>query len=197
MGVGDSSILGPVAPRASRRDLLPSALVLAILFVATFGGYLVAAALSEPQGTPVTVPGLVTVRPLSGWSTSIARSTSGDDVPLLSRGGGNLAVFTSAGYTGTSTDLASDYRQNRLSPTLSRLSVSSYLRTVTLAGGLTGARFGYAGFTAGGVGVQGEVTAVVGPHGGIVFDGRAAGDLLPFITGDLHTMIAQADLVNA
>ena len=57
------------APGVARRERRwwPLLAVAAVILVVVFGGYVTAGALAEPAGPPVGFPGVVSVRPLSGW----------------------------------------------------------------------------------------------------------------------------------
>jgi hypothetical protein len=41
--------------------------IIGVILVVVLGGYVAAAALSEPVGPPVEIPGVLSVHPLSGW----------------------------------------------------------------------------------------------------------------------------------
>jgi hypothetical protein len=155
----------------------------------------VAAALSEPTGPSVGIPGVVGVRPLSGWV--VAHTTVSFDSPSfqLTRGNGNLIVSVRQPYRGDPETLAESYREF-LSEQLSQLSVSSTLEPVRLRSGQTGERFAYIGvFGDTGTSVEGEVTVFVTPSGhGIVFNGWAPAGLLSFVRSDVRTMIAEAEV---
>lgn len=182
----------PLQRRAERR-WWPTLAVLGVILAVVLGGFVTAAALSEPAGAPVTVGSVVTVRPLSGWAT--ADTTPMGDLPFarLTRGGGNLDVVVIDGYRGTADALAHDYVARVLEEELTRLSVSGALETVTLLDGSAAARFHYVGVNETGQSVEGEVTALVTPVGdGVVFDAWAPEGLLAFVDGDLHTMINRA-----
>src|SRR5207247_9668947 len=71
-----------------RHPLLATLGVLGVMVVVVFGGYVVAGALSQPAGPPVTVAGGVRVSPLSGWEGA-GRSAEPPSV-RLTRGSGNL-----------------------------------------------------------------------------------------------------------
>ena len=160
------------------------------------GGYVVAAALSEPTGPPVGIPGVVGVRPLSGWV--VARAiVSFDGAPSfqLTRGNGNLIVSVRQPSGGDPETLAQRYRAF-LSDRLSQLSVSSRLEPIRLRSGQPGFRFAYIGVsTDTGTSVEGEVTVFVTPSGhGIVFNGWAPAGLLSFVRSDVRTMVAEAEV---
>jgi hypothetical protein len=179
--------------RRTERRWWPALAVLGVISIVVLGGFVTAAALSEPAGVPVTVGSLVTVQPPSGWAT--ADTTPVGDLPFarITRGGGNLDVVVIAGYRGTADALADDYVERVLKQELTRLSVSDALETVTLLDGSVAQRFHYVGANDTGQSVEGEVTALVTPAGdGVVFDGWAPEGLLAFVDGDLHTMIDRA-----
>jgi hypothetical protein len=162
-----------------------------IVFV-VFGGYVTAAALSEPAGPPVSVGGVVTVQPLTGWQVVNTAAVGGLPALRLTRGVGNLDVVAVVPYGGSARALADDYVDRVLSRQLSHLSVSGELTSVPLRDGLVGERFSYIGVTETGSSVEGEVTAVVTGDNGVVFDGWAPEGLLTFVDGDIHTMIDRA-----
>ena len=182
--------------RPSRGGWATVAVVATILAV-VLGGYVVAAALSEPAGDPVGSPGSVLVRPLSGWvrsdsTGSFERSSSFQ----LTRGNGNLIVSVRGRYLEAPEALAQEYRAY-LSNRLSQLSVSSALEPVRLRSGENGVRFAYIGVSVDtGTSVEGEAAVFVTPgRHGIVFDGWAPAGLLPFVRSDVRTMVAEADVM--
>ncbi len=170
--------------------------MVATILAVVLGGYVVAAALSEPTGPPIGIPGVVGVRPLSGWVVAgTADSFDGAPSLQLTRGNGNLSVSVRRPNRGDPETLAEDYRAY-LSNRLSQLSVSSTLEPVRLRSGQTGVRFAYIGVLGdSGTSVEGEVTVFVTPSGhGIVFNGWAPAGLLPFVRSDVRTMIAEAEV---
>ena len=170
--------------------------VITILSV-VLGGYVVAAALSEPAGHPVGIPGVVSIRPLSGWVFAGARpSLGGGPSVQLTRGSGNMLVTARDPYRGDPDSLARLYRDSVLSAGLSQLSVSRSLETVRLRSGLSGVRFAYVGVIAEtGTSVEGEVTVVVTPSGhGVVFNAWAPAGLLSFVRSDVQTMVNEAEV---
>ncbi|HEY8018922.1 MAG TPA: hypothetical protein VIG53_05425 [Actinomycetota bacterium] len=169
--------------------------MVATILAVVLGGYVVAAALSEPTGPPIGIPGVVGVRPLSGWVARTTVSFDGAPSLQLTRGNGNLIVSVRQPYRGDPQTLAETYRAF-LSDRLSQLSVSSTLEPVRLRSGQTGVRFAYIGVLGdSGTSVEGEVTVFVTPSGhGIVFNGWAPAGLLPFVRSDVRTMIAEAEV---
>ncbi len=175
------------------RRWIPALAVLGVIAVTVLGGYVVAAALSEPAGPPVAVGGVVGVQPLSGWDVAGTAPVGGLAFARLTRGSGNLDVVVVQGFGGDAGALAKEYVDRVLSGQLSRLSVSSDLRSATLQEGLAGQRFTYVGVTDNGSSVEGEVTLFVSPGGdGAVFDGWAPEGLLTYVDGDIHTMTERA-----
>jgi hypothetical protein len=166
--------------------------VAAVIAAVVFGGYVTAAALSEPAGPPVSVGGVVTVQPLTGWQSVRGSESGGLPTLGLTRGVGNLDVVAVLPYDGASRALADDYVNRVLTRELTHLSVSPDLTTVPLREGMVGERFSYIGVTDTGSSIEGEVTAVVTGDGGVVFDGWAPEGLLTFVDGDIHTMIDRA-----
>ena len=182
----------PLQRRAERR-WWPTLAVAGVILLVVAGGFVTAAALSEPAGVPVTVGSAVTLQPLSGWVTADTTPVGGLPSARITRGGGNLDVVVITGYSGSANDLAHDYVDRVLKVQLTRLSVSNALATVVLSDGSLAERFHYVGANDAGQSVEGEVTAVVTPAGdGVVFDGWAPEGLLAFVDGDLHTMIDRA-----
>ena len=170
--------------------------MVATILAVVLGGYVVAAALSEPTGPPSRYPGCGRCSPPLGMGR--ARTTvSFDGAPSLqlTRGNGNLIVSVRQPYRGDPQTLAETYRAF-LSDRLSQLSVSSTLEPVRLRSGQTGVRFAYIGVLGDtGTSVEGEVTVFVTPSGhGIVFNGWAPAGLLPFVRSDVRTMIAEAEV---
>ena len=93
-------------------------MVIAILVV-VLGGYVVAAALSEPVGRPVGISGVVSVRPLSGWVFAGGGTPFGGGTSVqLTRGSGNLLVTVRDPYRGDLGTLAGTYRDSVLSETI-------------------------------------------------------------------------------
>jgi len=189
----------PLRPDESRpqrqpeRRWWPTFAVMGVILVVVLGGFVTAAALSEPAGPPVTVGSVVTVQPLSGWATVTTAPRSGLPFARITRGGGNLDVVVIPGYGGTAGGLAHDYVDRVLNQELTRLSVSEALEPVTLLDGTIARRFHYVGANDTGQSVEGEVTELVTPSGdGVVFDGWAPEGLLSFVDGDLHTMVDRA-----
>jgi len=168
----------------------------ATILVVVLGGYVVAAVLSEPVGPPIGIPGVVGVRPLSGWvGADTAVSFDGAPSFQLTRGNGNLIVSVLEPYRDDPATLADAYR-GFLSNRLSQLSVSSTLEPIRLRSGQVGVRFTYIGVAAdSGTSVEGEVTVLVTPSGhGIVFNGWAPAGLLSFVRSDVRTMVAEAEV---
>jgi hypothetical protein len=168
-----------------------------VILAVVLGGYIVAAALSEPVGKPVGIASVVSIRPLSGWVFA-DEGTEVGDIPfvLLTRGSGNLLVTVRDPFRGRPDTLAQTYRDSVLADGLSQLSVSRNLETVRLRAGLSGVRFAYVGVIADtGTSVEGEVTVVVTASGhGIVFDARAPAGLLSFVRSDVRTMVTEAEV---
>jgi hypothetical protein len=180
---------------AWRRDRawLPTIAVASVIVLLVFGGFVVAAALSEPAGPPVTVGRAVTVQPLTGWEALAPGETGGLPADRITRGGGNLDVVVAPFYANGARSLANEYADRVLRSQLSSLSVSGDLTTVSLGQALLGERFTYVGVTDTGASVEGEVTVTVTQSGaGVVFDGWAPEGLLSFVDGDIHTMIDRA-----
>jgi hypothetical protein len=179
---------------APGRRWWPAFAVAGVVLVTTLGGFVAAAALSDPAGPPVGVPGVVSVQPLSGWEPAEPGTVVNRPFVRLTRGSGTLAVVAWGPFAGDPASLATEVRDELLGESLERLSVSDRLTTVSLDGGATGQRFTFVGIDAeSGGAVEGEVTAVVSPDGqAVVFVGLAPEGLLAFVDGDLHTMVAAA-----
>lgn len=172
------------------------AAVLGVVCVTSLGGFIVFAALSEPAGPPVSIAGVVSVQPLSGWEPAEPGVVAERPIVRITRGSGTLAVVAWGPVPGDSESLAADVVDELLRDQLDRLTVSELLTTVTLDQGFGAERFTFVGIDRiSGAAVDGEVTAVIAPGGeGVVFVGLAPEGLLPFVDGDLHTMIAAASL---
>jgi hypothetical protein len=172
---------------------LPTFAVMAVVAVVVMGGYVVAAALSEPVGAPVDVGGVVSLQPLRGWQATETQDLGGFPFVRLTRGSGNLDTLVVPAADGTATTLAADYVDNVLRSQLRRLSVSDRPQTVTLASGQEAVRLDYIGLTDTGTSVEGEVTALIAPGGdGVIFDGWAPEGLLAFVDGDIDAMVDAA-----
>ena len=173
-----------------RHPLLATLGVLGVMVVVVFGGYVVAGALSQPAGPPVTVAGVVRVSPLSGWE--VAERSAEPPSVRLTRGSGNLDVMVFP-FSGTPEELAGDYVEQVLRPQADRLEVSQRVQVVRV-GDRSGVRLAYIGVFRGvQFQIEGEVTAVVSSSGeGVIFDGWAPAGLLQFAMGDLDAMIDTA-----
>ncbi len=176
------------------RAWLPALAVLAVIGFATFGGYVAAGALAQPQGPPVGFPGLVEVQPLSGWEQAPPGTLESRPFVAVTRGNGTLVILDWGIAPGDAGSLARAVVDELLGPSFAQLTVSDRLEGVTLADGTPGSRFTFVGSDPDtGGSVEGEVTTVVDPSGrGVVFIGLAPEGLLAFIDGDLHTMVEQA-----
>jgi hypothetical protein len=179
---------------ARDRRWLPAIAVLGVVLATTLGGFVVAAALSEPAGEPVSIPGVVAVTPLSGWEPAEPSSIDGRPFVRLTRGNGTLAALAWGPFAGDAAALAAAVRDDVLGSLLEQLTVSDRLTVVRFDQGLVGRRFTYVGIDRGsGSAVEGEVTTVISPEGqGVAFVGIAPEGLLAFIAGDLQTMVSDA-----
>jgi hypothetical protein len=182
-----------------QRRWLPALAVLGVLGVATLGGFVAAAALAEPVGSPLSIPGAVSVQPLSGWRPEPPGRVDGRPFVRLTRGSGTLVAIAWGQVSGDAEALAIAVRDDVLDRSLDRLTVSESLTEVALDRGLRGRRFTFTGVDRdSGASVEGEVTAVVDERGqGVAFVGLAPEGLLAFIDGDLHTMIERATVGGA
>lgn len=171
-------------------------MVVCVIVATVLGGYVVAAALSEPTGAPVDVAGIVQVQPLSGWALAGQGTVAGVPLAQITRGSGNLVTTALASRGGNAERLAADYARIILDPRCSQLSMSRRLDDVLLRSGLRGVRFAYVGVIADtGASIEGEVTAVIAPSGnGVVFDGWAPAGVLSFVRPDIDTMVARAEI---
>ena len=167
-----------------------------MILATVLGGYVVAAALSEPTGAPVDVAGIVQVQPLSGWAFAGQGTVVGVPFAQITRGSGTLVTTALASRGGDAERLAADYARIILDPRCSQLSMSRRLDDVRLRSGLRGVRFAYVGVVAAtGASIEGEVTAVIAPSGnGVVFDGWAPAGVLSFVGSDIDTMVARAEI---
>jgi hypothetical protein len=168
------------------------AVVVLVVLATVFGGYVVAAALEEPAGPPLSVGGIVQVQPLTAWRFAGRYETGGVPGARLTRGSGNLDVLATA-FTGSAEALARTYADRVLRPG-ARVQVSPGFERVQVARGTEGVRFSYVGvFDRGGTPIEGEVTTVVSSGGaGVVFDAWAPEGLLQYVRGDIGTMEADA-----
>ncbi len=177
----------------SPRRWLPAIAVLAIVLATTFGGFVVSAVSSESTGPPVSIDGVVSVQPLSGWEPAEVGSLADRPTVGLTRGSGTLAVLSWGPSIGGSEGLAVEVGKT-LPGSLDQLTVSELLTPVAIDQGLSGHRFTFVGIDrSSGAALEGEVTTIVTAGGdGVVFVGLAPEGLLAFVDGDLHTMIAAA-----
>lgn len=170
-----------------------TAVVMGVIVAIVLGGYVVAGALSQPAGPAVGLPGVVSVRPVSGWVYAGRDAVIGEPRVRLTRGSGNLDIVAVVPRADAQA-LALRYIHTVLSQEFGQLSVSSVFGNVRLRSGLVGVRFAYVGVSADtGTSIEGEVTVVVTPSDhGVVFDGSAPAGLLPFVRSDIETMIADS-----
>ncbi len=180
------------APPVRERRFLPALVVLVVLLGVVFGGYVAAAALSSPAGSPVDVAGLVRIRPLSGWE--LARRFGDPPGVRLTRGSASLDVAAGA-FSGPSAELLEGYVREVIEAQGDQVSVSR-VETVSLVSGLEGSQVSYVGvFGRGQTPIEGRLTAVVSASGvGVVFDGWAPNGLLRYAQEDLQTMIERAEV---
>ena len=168
--------------------------VAAALAVTAAGGLAVTAPLDDPRGVPVEVGGVVRVRPLSGWTTAGPVAVEDWSFGRLTRGTATLDVGTRTLPAASADEVARTYLDDFLRQQLTRMSVDGELEAVTLASGVVGARFRYAGFLRdSATAIEGEVTAVRTSAGAAVaFDAWSPEGLLSFAVGDMRTMIDDA-----
>jgi hypothetical protein len=179
---------------ARDRRWLPALAVSLVILVTTLGGFVASSALSEPAGEPVAIPGVVAVRPLTGWVPAEPGTAGGRPSVRVTRGNGTLAAVAWGPFAGDASALAVAVRDDLLGSLLGQLTVSEELTPVRFDQGLLGRRFTYVGIDAGsGAAVEGAVTTVVSPEGqGVVFVGIAPEGVLAFIEGDLEAMVSGA-----
>ncbi len=180
--------------RAEPRRWLPTIAVLAVVLATTLGGFVVSAASSESTGPTVSIDGVVSVRPLSGWEPA--------EVGSLGRpsDGGTHAWqrHTRCALAGDLSSVAPKAWRSRSARTLpgsldQLRSPSSSRRSCSTRGSADIGSRSSASIVRSGAALEGEVTTVVSPGGhGVVFVGLAPEGLLAFVDGDLHTMIATA-----
>jgi hypothetical protein len=169
--------------------------VVAVIVAVVVGGHIVAAALSEPVGPPVEIPGVLTVRPLSGWVFAGRETSNGFHYVGLTRGSGNLVAGAAVAGAHDPVSLADLYARLVLSQQLSQLSVSARPDDIRLRSGARGIRFAYVGVVAEtGTSVEGEVSVVVTGGHGVVFDGWAPAGLLSFVRPDIRAMVDRAEV---
>jgi hypothetical protein len=183
----------PDAHRQRRSGWVASVVIVGVIVMVTFGGYVMASLLSTDAGHPATVGGLVSVSPLSGWEASDQNAA---EFLRLSRGNGTLDVIVAPSGAATAEALATTYADDVLRGQLSSLEVSSDLEELTLAGGIAAVRFSYVGVAQQtGAPIEGEVTSLVAPSGAaIVFDAWAPEGLLPFVQDDVRTMVSESQV---
>jgi hypothetical protein len=181
-------------------------LVAVVLSVTVLGGFVVAEALPQPEVRPVTLGGVLTIRPLPGWEV-VRRERATVPLPSggvistefgqLTRGSGALDLLALPGFGGTALELADLYAGEVLTRQLERLSVSDQVERIMLPSGLEAIRFGYIGSEPqSGAAVEGSVTVVVAPSGnGVVFDGWAFQGQLELIFEELVAMIDRAEVI--
>lgn len=197
----------PDAPGVIRpvRRWLPTVLVALAMSVTVLGGFVVAETLPTPEVGPITLGGVLTIRPLPGWEAinrqrATVPSPSGGvisgEFAQLTRGSGALDVLALAGADMPALELADLYVVDVLGRQLERLSVSELVERLTLRNGLEALRFGYIGSEPHtGAAIEGSVTVTVAPSGnGAVFDGWAFQGQLELITEELAAMIEGAEV---
>lgn len=200
IAAGDPPTRPDAAPGQVRpeRRWLPVLAVLATILVVVAGGFVVAASLSEPDRSSVSIPGVVSVQPLSGWRVA-GSGMIGDAPPRryvqLTRGSGDLSVVDWGPVTGDATSLA-DAVDGVLRASFAQLSVSNTLTSIVSEDGLHGQRFTFVGVDpTSGASVEGEVSTFTDAGGrGVVFIALAPEGLLAYVDDDLHTMIDRAQV---
>jgi hypothetical protein len=193
--------------RAARplRRWLPTGLVALVISVTVLGGFVVAETLPAPEVRPVTLAGVLTVRPLPGWEVvrreqATVPSPSGGvisgEFAQLTRGSGALDLLVLPGVDVPALELADLYAVEVLANQLERLSVSDRVERITLRSGLEAVRFGYIGSEpSSGAAIEGSVTVTVSPSGnGAVFDGWAFQGQLELIGEELVAMIESSEV---
>jgi hypothetical protein len=180
--------------RSPGRRWLPAIAVLGVVLATTLGGFVAAAALSEPAGPPVGIPGAVSVQPLTGWEPAESGTAAQRPFVRLTRGSGTLVAVAWGPFAGDADALAVEARDELLEASLEQLTVSEVLTPISFDQGLEGRRFTFVGIEReSNAAVEGEVSTVVAPDGqGVVFVGHAPEGLLAFVDGDFETMIAAA-----
>ncbi len=158
------------------------------------GGYLAAAALSTPAGPPLSVGGIATVQPLSGWRFVQRVEEAGVPGVVITRGVGSFELLA-APTDQSPAELARSYATEVLEAQASQLQVSDSLDAVTLDSGAA-VRFYYIGvFDQSGVPLEGEVTVAVSSAGnGVIFDAWAPEGQLQYVLGDVETMVDAAEI---
>lgn len=180
---------------ATSRPWVPTLVVLGVVLSTTFGGYLTAGALSEPTGAPVSIPGAVSVRPLSGWQPAEPGSVAGRPFVRLSRGSATVVAVAWGPVAVAAESFAIEVRDDLLAEQLERLTVSETLSPVSFEQGLEGRRFTFVGIDrASGIAVEGEVTTVLAAGRGVVFIGSAPEGLLATVDDDVRVMVAEASV---
>ena len=180
----------PAQRRVERRWLPALGVVAAIVFV-TCGARTVGGAIAGPEGPPIDVPGVLSVRPRPGWELE-AREEPQEGVHrlLLRLGTAGLFVLALEGSEESVGSLAARYVNEGLGSELSQLAVEEPPEEVVLANGMTALRFGYQGVTEDGVPAEGVVTVVVAPSGNaVVFDGFGVAGDLAWAIDDLRAMV--------
>jgi hypothetical protein len=166
-----------------------------ILLFVVFGGFFVAAAIEVPgggaeAGPPVTVSG-VRFGPRPGWV--VARRLPGETPAVqLTRGSGNLLVLVFPGVTDPSVALER-YRDEVLAPEAITLEMSSEVEHLPHPSAGSALRAFYVGtFQDNPSSLEGDVTALILPSGGVVFDGWAQEGTYQQFADDVHDMAAKA-----
>ena len=195
----------PAGGRPDRR-WLPAGLVALVMSVTVLGGFVTAETLPRPEARPVSLGGVLTIRPLPGWEV-VRREHATVPLPSggvisaefaqLTRGSGALDLLALRSLGGGALELADLYAGEVLTRQLERLSVSDQVERITLPSGLEAVRFGYIGSEPrSGAAVEGSVTVAVAPSGnGAVFDGWAFQGQLELISEELSSMIDRAEVV--
>lgn len=176
------------------RRWLPTIGVLGAVIATTLGGFIVAAMLSAPAGPPVSIPGVVSVQPLTGWEPARPGSVGQRPFVRVTRGSGTLAAVSWGPFTQGPEQLAVAVRDQVLSDSFDQLTVSEELTPVAFDDGSIGQRFTFVGVDrASGSSVEGEVTTAVSSDGrGVAFIGFSSEGLLAFVDDDLRAMVSAA-----
>ena len=185
----DERSSGPSGPR-----WLPTAAVAAVILTLTVGSHALADSLEGPQAPRVEVAGLVAVRPAAGWEMLSRHDQGAVHDVLLGRGSARLLLVAFEGFSDAPAALADAYADDVLERRFVQVRLAGAPGT-TVVVGREAVRFGYVGVTAGGISVEGVVTAVVGSTGaGVVFDAFAPEGTLAANVDDLRAMIEGSEV---
>jgi hypothetical protein len=175
------------------RGCLPTVLIGVLMFAIVAAGVFTADALSERDPVPVTVGAGVTIAPSLAWQfvTRIEAPTGEQDGIVLTRGSGNLLVYTSPAPVA---DALAELRTELLGSPL--MSVGEFDQMTFGPGDRSGLRFAFSGAMPelAAAPVEGEGYAVQGSEVSLLMLGWAGTGDFRLLRDELAAMISGATI---